>query len=111
MKKKAILWLSFSLKAASRFLAPQILYHGTTPKSAESILKTGLKPCGRKIDKDATKLIVTPKVEFEVLGEDGHRIIGPSILKSDEKEVLDYLKQKGTLPKEVFLDDIVIDLK
>ncbi|HHV82640.1 MAG TPA: DUF4179 domain-containing protein, partial [Tepidanaerobacter syntrophicus] len=64
-----------------------------------------------KIDKDATKLIVTPKVEFEVLGEDGHRIIGPSILKSDEKEVLDYLKQKGTLPKEVFLDDIVIDLK
>ncbi|GAQ25666.1 DUF4179 domain-containing protein [Tepidanaerobacter syntrophicus] len=64
-----------------------------------------------KIDKDATKLIITPKVEFEVLGEDGHRIIGPSILKSDEKEVLDYLKQKGTLPKEVFLDDIVIDLK
>ncbi|WP_420340975.1 RNA 2'-phosphotransferase [Tepidanaerobacter syntrophicus] len=48
MKKKAILWLSFSLKAASRFLAPQILYHGTTPKSAENILKTGLKPCGRQ---------------------------------------------------------------
>jgi len=26
-----------------------------------------------KIDKDATKLIVTSKVDFEVLGEDGHR--------------------------------------
>lgn len=64
-----------------------------------------------KIDKNATKLIITPKVEFEVLGEDEHRIIGPSILKSDEKEVLDYLKKKGTLPKEVILDDIVVDLK
>lgn len=64
-----------------------------------------------KIDKNATKLIITPKVEFEVLGEDEHRIIGPSIFESDEKEVLDYLKKKGTLPKEEYLDDIVIDLK
>ncbi len=27
---------------------PEILYHGTTPKAAESILMTGLKPCGRQ---------------------------------------------------------------
>ena len=66
-----------------------------------------------KIDKNATKLIITPKVEFSVLGEDGHRMIGPSILKSDnpEKEVLDYLKEKGIMPKEMILDDIIIDLK
>lgn len=64
-----------------------------------------------KINENATKLIITPKVEFEVLGEDEHRLIGPSILESDEKEVLDYLKKKGTLPKAVVLDDIVIDLK
>ena len=64
-----------------------------------------------KIDKNATKLIITPKVSFSVLGEDGHRIIGPHILESDEKEVLDYLKKKGVMPKEVILDDVVIDLK
>lgn len=64
-----------------------------------------------KIDKNATKLIITPKVSFSVLGEDGHRIIGPHILKGDEKEVLDYLRKKGVMPKEVILDDIVIDLK
>ena len=63
-----------------------------------------------KLHKDATKLIITPKVDFEVLGEDENRIIGPSILKSDEKEVLDYLREKGTMPKEVILDDIVVDL-
>jgi hypothetical protein len=64
-----------------------------------------------KVDKNATKLIITPKVGFEVLGEDGHRTIGPHILESDEKEVLDYLKKKGIMPKEVFLDDIVVELK
>ena len=64
-----------------------------------------------KIDKNATNLIITPKVEFNVLSEDGHREIGPHILESDEIEVLDYLREKGTMPKEVILDDIVIDLK
>lgn len=64
-----------------------------------------------KIDPKATKLSITPKVEFEVLGENGQRIIGPHILQSDEQEVLDYLRKKGTMPKEVILDDIVIDLK
>lgn len=64
-----------------------------------------------KIDQNATKLIITPKIEFSVLGEDGNRMIGPHILGSNEKEVLDYLRRKGTMPKEVILDDIVIDLK
>lgn len=66
-----------------------------------------------KIDENATKLIITPKAEFNVLAKDGQRIIGPSAFKDKymDKEVLEYLKEKGTMPKEVILDDIVIDLK
>ncbi|HHX87035.1 MAG TPA: DUF4179 domain-containing protein [Firmicutes bacterium] len=64
-----------------------------------------------KLHKDASKLIITPRVELNVIGEDENRIIGPSILESDEKDVLDYLREKGTMPKEVILADIVVDLE
>jgi hypothetical protein len=37
--------------------------------------------------------------------------IGPSIPESDEEEVLAYLREKGPLPKAMFLQDIIIDLK
>lgn len=66
-----------------------------------------------KIDENATKLIITPKAEFTVLAKNGQRIISPSALKNKhmDKEVLEYLKEKGPMPKEMILDDIVIDLK
>ncbi len=64
-----------------------------------------------KLHEDARQLIITPRIELNVIGEDEHRIIGHSILESDEKDVLDYLREKGTLPKAVILEDIVIDLR
>lgn len=66
-----------------------------------------------KIDEKATKLIIKAKAEFSVLGEDGHQIIGPGAIKGPNKDqkILDYLNKKGVMPKEIILEDIVIDLK
>lgn len=66
-----------------------------------------------KIDEKATKLIIKAKAEFGVLGEDGHQIIGPGAIKEPNKDqkILDYLNKKGVMPKEIILEDIVIDLK
>lgn len=66
-----------------------------------------------KIDERATKLIIKAKADFGVIGEDGHQIIGPGAIKEPNKDqkILDYLNKKGVMPKEIILEDIVIDLK
>lgn len=64
-----------------------------------------------KINPNATKLIITPKVELSVIGEDGNRMLGTEVLKENDPKINEYLKKKGIMPQSFTLDDIIIDLK